>query len=174
MTLTGIYKILNKVNGKFYIGSAIDIKQRWRQHKHYLRLNKHKNIYLQRAWNKYWEQSFDFIVIEECPISELICVEQKWLDLTKCFDITIGYNLTPTAGNSKGVKHTEETRKRMSDAKKKMTQETKEKMRQNNIGKKLTEEHKAKISEGLRRAKIKRDALFKNVTPMNAPPRFVY
>ncbi len=31
---TGIYKILNKINGKFYIGSAINIEARWRRHRH--------------------------------------------------------------------------------------------------------------------------------------------
>lgn len=108
--------------------------------------NKHCNILLQRAWNKYWNVSFEFEILELCCEEDLIKSEQKWLDLTQCFKIEIGYNLTPTAGNSKGVKHSEETRKRMSNAKNKMTQETKDKMKVANIGRKLTKEHKAKIS----------------------------
>ena len=140
---TGIYKILNKVNGKFYIGSAVDIENRWRRHKHDLNKNNHHNIYLQKAWNKYWNVSFEFTIIEACDKENLLIREQFWLDWAKP-----EYNLSPTAGNSLGVKHSEQSRKRMSEAKKKMTEETKDMMRQARKGKKLSEEHKAKISKG--------------------------
>jgi len=40
MIKTGIYKILNKINGKVYIGSATDIAKRWRDHKWHLNHNK--------------------------------------------------------------------------------------------------------------------------------------
>lgn len=128
---TGIYKILNKINGKFYIGSAVDIETRWRRHKHDLNKNSHHNYYLQRAWIKYWNVSFEFSIIEICDKDSLLTREQFWLNWLKP-----KYNLSPTAGNSLGVKHTEETRKRMSAAKKKMTEETKEKFRQARKGKK--------------------------------------
>lgn len=131
---TGIYKILNKVNGKFYIGSAVDIENRWRRHKHDLNKNNHHNIYLQKGWNKYWNVSFEFTIIEACDKENLLIREQFWLDWAKP-----EYNLSPTAGNSLGVKHSEQSRKRMSEAKKKMTEETKDMMRQARKGKKLSE-----------------------------------
>lgn len=143
---TGIYKILNKTTGKFYIGSAVNIEARWRWHKYDLRNNQHQNIYLQRAWVKYWEHSFEFIILELCNVNELLIKEQLWLNWFQCFKIEIGYNLTPTAGNSKGVKHSQETRQRMSEAKKKMTDKTKQLMSQQRKGKKHSEEHNAKIS----------------------------
>lgn len=145
---TGIYKILNRITGKFYIGSAINVEARWRRHKHDLIKNQHQNILLQRAWNKYWDINFEFYIIELCSKENLISKEQSWLDVTRCHTSDVGYNLTPTAGNSLGVKHSEETRKRMSEAKQKMTKETKEKMRLISLGKKLSAEHKAKISAG--------------------------
>lgn len=147
--ITGIYKILNKINGKFYIGSAINIKQRWRRHKLDLNKNIHQNHYLQRAWNKYWSVSFEFVILEICDKEQLLAKEQFWINETQCFKYEIGYNLTPTAGSSLGVKHSEETRKRMSLAKQKMSAETKELIRIKNFGKKLSEEHKAKIVKGL-------------------------
>ena len=52
---SGIYKILNKINGKFYIGSAVNFKRRFARHKRLLNINCHPNEYLQNAWNKYWE-----------------------------------------------------------------------------------------------------------------------
>ena len=104
---------------------------------------------MQRAWNKYWSTSFEFSIIEVCAKENLLKREQFWLDWTKSYEVSVGYNLAPTAGNSLGVKHSEETKTRMSEAKKKMTPETKQRMRLNRLGKKHTEEQKDKISKGL-------------------------
>ena len=62
-----IYKIVNLVNDKFYVGSTINKKVRFRQHRKLLRGNKHHCKHLQAAWNKYGENKFDFVVIEEVP-----------------------------------------------------------------------------------------------------------
>jgi group I intron endonuclease len=61
----GIYFIENKNNGKIYIGSSVNIKQRISKHKSDLRKNKHHSCILQRAWNKYGEESFEFKLVEE-------------------------------------------------------------------------------------------------------------
>ena len=55
MIQSGIYQILNTVNGKFYIGSAVDFTLRWAQHKWEFKNNRHSNTHLQRAYNKYGE-----------------------------------------------------------------------------------------------------------------------
>jgi group I intron endonuclease len=73
---TGIYQILNKVNGKSYVGSAVNIKKRWAVHRHTLRNNKN-SPHLQKAWNKYGEESFEFNVLEYVPNVEwLLEIEQ--------------------------------------------------------------------------------------------------
>jgi group I intron endonuclease len=96
--MTGIYKIRNIINDKIYIGSAKDIKKRWRRHKCGLRGNKHENVLLQRSWNKYGEKNFVFEVVEICEIRELLDLEQKYLDLNPQYNIGItasgGDNLT--------------------------------------------------------------------------------
>lgn len=140
---SSIYKIRNKINGKLYIGSAVKISLRWARHRCDLNLNRHQNRLLQRAWNKYGVDAFIFEIIEVVEPAKLIEREQFWLDWLKPI-----YNLTPTAGNSLGVKHTEETRKRMSLAKQQMTEKTKKKISEINKGRKHTDEHKAKISKG--------------------------
>ena len=75
-----IYKIVNLVNDKFYVGSTINKKVRFRQHRKLLRGNRHHCKHLQAAWNKYGEEKFDFRVIEEVPVQiSLKEVEDKWL-----------------------------------------------------------------------------------------------
>lgn len=65
--ISGIYKIVNLKNGKFYLGSSKNIKRRWSIHKSSLKHNKHHCTYLQRSWNKHGGQNFTFEVIKEMP-----------------------------------------------------------------------------------------------------------
>ncbi len=76
----GTYKIKNTKDNRCYFGSSKNIDKRWQTHKQQLNTNKHHNIFLQRAWNKYGETSFEFIKIEELPESELLISEQILLD----------------------------------------------------------------------------------------------
>lgn len=46
---SGIYKIINVVNNKLYIGSAVNISGRFSTHKNQLKNEKHHSIVLQRA-----------------------------------------------------------------------------------------------------------------------------
>lgn len=177
----GIYGIENTFNGKVYIGSSVDILSRWRYHLYALRGNRHqrtkqgKTSHLQAAWNKYGEKNFRFYVLEVCSIEDLINHEQAWIDLLKA---TERYNISPSSSSPLGTKHTQESRKRMSEAKKghKQSLETikkradalrgrsriiSEEWRKNiSKGKKdkpFTEEHKKKISEAIKlyRSRIK-------------------
>lgn len=74
--------IKNLVTKDFYIGSSLDIYHRFSQHKNLLKNNKHFSIYLQRAWNKYGENEFEFILLEslECELQVLRELEQAYLD----------------------------------------------------------------------------------------------
>lgn len=89
---SGIYKILNKSNGKYYIGSAYDFNKRFIRHKSELNCNVHYNEHLQRAWNLYGEKEFDFIILEECDDKSILKkLEQKYLDdieKEKCYNKT--------------------------------------------------------------------------------------
>ena len=61
---SGVYKIYNSINGHYYIGSTkMKIRLRLNNHLQALRRNVHKNMHLQRAWNKYGEKSFIFFVL---------------------------------------------------------------------------------------------------------------
>ena len=60
----GIYKITNLTNNKCYIGSSFNLFNRLHNHKTNLRKNRHHNVYLQRAYNKYGEENFKFEIVE--------------------------------------------------------------------------------------------------------------
>ena len=67
-----IYCIYNKVNGKKYIGSTRNFKKRSETHLYRLRHGLHCNRYLQRSFNKYKEDNFEFIFCQSvlyqiCP-----------------------------------------------------------------------------------------------------------
>jgi len=116
MKTSGIYKIVNKVNGKYYVGSSLDIygepHGRFYQHKAHLNCQRHYNLHLQSAWNKYKPESFEFTVIEETPCEKNIIleVEQKYLDIAKTEKHKC-YNKSFTAS---GPDWTEENRRKRS------------------------------------------------------------
>lgn len=75
-----IYKIINLVNDKFYVGSTTNKTVRFRQHRKQLRGNRHHCKHLQASWNKYGEAKFDFKVIEQVPDTEsLQAAEDRYL-----------------------------------------------------------------------------------------------
>ena len=105
LNFSGIYQIVNETNGKIYIGSAINIRKRWNFHKRDLKLNKHTNPHLQRAYNKYGKNSFIFEILQKVKDKEhLIFYEQKWLDLTQCYISKYGYPLAHNLSDGQSSK----------------------------------------------------------------------
>lgn len=91
--ITGIYKIRNIINNKIYIGSAIDIKKRWRDHKWYLKENKHHNQHLQASYNKYGLENFEFIIELKCELNNLLLEEKRLIEKFKSNNNIYGYNI---------------------------------------------------------------------------------
>lgn len=155
---SGIYKIKNLVNEKFYIGSSNNVKRRWMEHNKLLRGNKHPNIYLQSAWNKYWEFNFEFSILEYCNLENLIEREQFFLDLLKPHDREIGYNLNPTANSNAGYKFSNEFRemRRRIQTGKRPSAETRAKMSTSHTNRKRDPEIGKLISKAKKGKKINR------------------
>jgi len=143
----GIYRLLCLVTGKYYCGSTENIKQRFWDHRKNLRGNKHCNRHLQYAWNKYGENGFTFEVVEYCNEEKLISREQWYIDKTRCADDRFGFNLAPTAGNTKGCKHTEEAKR---------------KNRERQVGKKWPSDYRERMTLSIERHRFKR---FKIIDP---------
>lgn len=168
MKFSGIYKISSvSCPDKFYIGSAVSLENRKRDHWGNLVRNRHDNPILQNHCNKYGINDLVFSILLFCEESELITTEQDFLDFYKP-----ALNICKMAGNTLGYRHTPETkekfknricsaetRKKFSDAKKgkpsmwkgkKASSETREKQRNAKLGKKrgpMSPEHKLKIGE---------------------------
>lgn len=138
VNLSGIYKITCSINGKVYVGSAVNIRQRWSGHISDLRNNKNRCKKLQNAWNAHGEAAFQFSVLELVEQKErLIEREQFWIDELKV--VQNGYNIAPKAGSTIGYKASEETRKKLSLA---------------GMGRKPSEETRRKLSDALRGRKM--------------------
>lgn len=91
----GVYIIVNLVNGKVYVGSALDVDYRWKTHQDQLNAGTHLNLHLQSAWNKYGSSFFEFELLEE--VNDLIWLrarESAWIRRFEANDPTFGYNMT--------------------------------------------------------------------------------
>jgi group I intron endonuclease len=139
MQLSGVYCIKCIVNGKVYVGSAIKFKQRIGEHIRTLKAGIHHSKYVQRAWKKHGPESFRFFILEVTTSELLISCEQKWIDELQAANREYGYNSCPIAGNRLGMRHTAESRAKMSAS---------------GIGRIFTLEHRARIASATRNRSV--------------------
>lgn len=155
--IVGVYKITNLINGKCYIGSSRDVTKRWSEHKRQLKNGNHHSEYLQRAYNKYGINNFEYSLLCICSVEDLLINEQKYFD-----EISPEYIIHKIAGRSIGYKHTDEAKKIIKEKRKlqapnKCSDETKLKISESNKGRKFTNEHKKKLSDAKRGKKLSQE-----------------
>ena len=116
LKIQGIYMILNIINNKCYIGSSKDIEIRKRQHTKELRKGEHHSAHLQASWDRYGEDKFVFIPLEEvADRDELHVRELHWMELKKSLNGKFGYNLgIPKATDGMDIRP--ETRLKLQEA----------------------------------------------------------
>lgn len=159
----GIYKIINVMNNKFYVGSAENFTRRKRVHWWQLRRGTHGNKHLQAAWLKYGEDSFKFLIVEELPDdADILAAENVWLKehygKDYCYNLAMDAT-SPQTGmygekNSmwgKTFSHTEEAKAKIAaaSAARVQTEEEKAKRRKSMKGHHISAATKAKISATL-------------------------
>lgn len=105
---SGIYVFVNLVNDKQYIGSAVNIYRRFLDHIG----GRQSNIPLQRAFDKYGKENFQFVVYAYAPYVLPAIIELETFYISY-FPFEKLYNLSPAAGSMFGYKHKKEAIEKM-------------------------------------------------------------
>ena len=154
--MQGIYKIINKANGKYYVGSSVNIENRLEGHRKNLEEGRHSNRYLQYAWNKHGGENFTFEAFKEVLGGEKVRLYHEQIYLDEGFALGILYNIATKATGGSGPQSLEARAKRSGRNNgmygKHHTKKTKAKMGSKiskaNMGHEVTKETRTKIGEG--------------------------
>jgi group I intron endonuclease len=162
-----IYKIECLDNSKVYIGITENLNHRLKVHFGCY----NKNTLLSRAIKKYGRDSFQVTIIDMTDFwEEGLEKEIEYIKLYKSYNSKFGYNMTMGGEGIPGLKHTDETKKKMSESHmgkglgednpmygkpswnkgKKMSPESRKKLSESCKGRVLSEETKKKISGKLK------------------------
>ena len=87
---SGIYKIENIINKKYYIGQSEDLEIRIKEHKYLMSKLKENNKKLNNDIAKYGIDNFEIHIVEFCKVEELDEKEKKYIELYN--SIENGYN----------------------------------------------------------------------------------
>jgi group I intron endonuclease len=109
---SGVYCLINKVNGHSYVGSSIKLASRMRNYlnKAFLKSKQNANMPITRSLLKYDYSNFSLLILEY--------VEAEFLTSRETFyiaNIIPYYNVLKKGFSSLGYKHTEETKKLLSE-----------------------------------------------------------
>ena len=109
---SGVYCLVNKVNGHLYIGSSINLASRTRNYlnKAFLKSKQNINMPITKALLKYDQSNFCFLILEYVEPVSLTARETFYIT-----HIMPYYNVLKQGYSSLGYKHTEETKKLLSE-----------------------------------------------------------
>nr|QJQ35199.1 GIY-YIG endonuclease [Fusarium ramigenum] len=109
---SGIYCLINKINGHSYIGSSINLASRMKNYLNntFLKSRQNANMPIVKALLKYGQSNFTLLIVEY--------VEPQVLTVRETYYITSilpYYNVLKQGYSSLGYKHTEETKQLLSE-----------------------------------------------------------
>lgn len=114
--ISGIYRIVNRANGKCYVGSSKNLTRRKKDHMRLLESGTHHSTKLKNALRKYGLLAFEFEVLEHCDIGSLLIREAHWMGVYDAVDN--GYNVRRDPSTNSGVRPSAEARRKMSESRK--------------------------------------------------------
>lgn len=95
----GVFKIVNRSNGKIFLGSSPDPDTAWNSHRFRLKAGMHENSELQKDWLQFGEETFDYEIVEVLeheehadPGKELKALQELMMEALQPFGDR-GYNL---------------------------------------------------------------------------------
>lgn len=139
-----VYKHTNKINGKCYVGKAINSwEYRWKNHLYDSKCG--SELYFHRAIRKYGYEEWTHEILEELE-TELFCLasEMYWINFFDSANPVLGYNMTL---GGEGVRPNDETKLKMSISHKgkPLSKEHSQNIGLAQIGKKHSKESKEKM-----------------------------
>lgn len=129
----GIYIIFHEESNKAYIGSSVNIKTRWSNHKWELKSKRHPNSHFQRIVDKYGYNCLTYKILEIVEKEEELCNRENYYLKLLNKEERINHKPPERRGPI-----SDELRAKFSISftGRKLTEEHKEKVRQGNLGKK--------------------------------------
>jgi group I intron endonuclease len=176
---SGVYAIVNLTTGRRYVGSSVDVFARWKTHYSTLRKGTHHTRALQGDWDSFGPQQFSFVILETVrETHERLACEQRYIDAeeqpyntcntayTRCHpgSVRTPEQVARISAALTGKKKSLEHRAALSRAKRgkpcpkqsealrgrKLSEETKAKMRVSHTGLTASDESRAKQSAKLK------------------------
>ena len=102
----GVFRVLNKVEQKSYVGSSVDAPAALNRERFQLKAGLHANARLQADWKRLGAEAFEFEVLDSLeqkdgppadPAAELLVLERLWLEKLSPYGDR-GYNTEPVGG----------------------------------------------------------------------------
>lgn len=99
----GVYRVLNRANGKALVGSSLNLPAILNRHQAQLKMGAHQNRALQADWQAFGAGAFAFEVLDVLeppdrpdydPSDDLRVLEAMWLEKLSPFEER-GYNVKP-------------------------------------------------------------------------------
>lgn len=121
---SGVYCLINKVNGHAYVGSSMNLASRMRNYlnKAFLKSKQNANMPITKALLKYDHSNFSLLILEYVELVNLTARETFYI-----IHMIPYYNVLKEGYSSLGYKHTEETKKLLSELAKDRTHSDKTK-----------------------------------------------
>lgn len=99
----GVYALVNKITGKYYIGSSINLYNRLRDYYSPWYISTNPNLIISKAIVRYGLINFNILILDTCTTEEVTAREQYFLD-----EYQPEYNILKFAHRPTGYKHTAE------------------------------------------------------------------
>ena len=143
-----VYVHINRANGKRYVGITSKQKpeHRWNSGRGYK-----ENSHFYSAIEKYgWDQFEHIIIYDHLSEEEAKDAERRLIEMWETQNPAFGYNMTSGGDGTPDFHPTEETRAKLSNARKRenLSEETLKRRSEGLRGRKFSEEHKRKIGDG--------------------------
>jgi group I intron endonuclease len=109
---SGVYCIVNKINGNTYVGSSVNLASRMKNYLNttFLKSRQNINMPIVKALLKYDQSNFILLIIEHVEAKDLLVRETYYITYLVPY-----YNVLKQGYSSLGYKHTEETKKLLSE-----------------------------------------------------------